>query len=119
MNFFVTLILSFILIFIALMVFRYIGLPIYRVEPINVKVLLESVLEGQATEADWDVFIGMTIRHNPDLDEIRLQCAMLAETEMSLRDERVHFSPAGRGELSAILTRINSDLLPDTEHHHD
>ena len=119
MNFFVTLILSFILIFIALMVFRYIGLPIYRVEPINVKVLLESVLEGQATEADWDVFIGMTIRHNPDLDEIRLQCAMLAETEMSLRDDRVHFTAAGRGELSAILTRITSELLPDTEHHHD
>ena len=119
MDFFVTLILSFILIFIALMVFRYIGLPIYRVEPINVKVLLESVLEGQATEADWDVFIGMTIRHNPDLDEIRLQCAMLAETEMSLRDDRVHFTPAGRGELSAILTRITSELLPDTEHHHD
>ncbi|MDA9296404.1 hypothetical protein N9P80_01160 [Porticoccaceae bacterium] len=119
MDFFVTLILSFILIFIALMVFRYIGLPIYRVEPINVKVLLESVLEGHATEADWDVFIGMTIRHNPDLDEIRLQCAMLAETEMSLRDDRVHFTAAGRGELSAILTRINSDLLPDTEHHHD
>ena len=119
MNFFVTLILSFILIFIALMVFRYIGLPIYRVEPINVKVLLESVLEGHATEADWDVFIGMTIRHNPELDEIRLQCAMLAETEMSLRDNRVHFTAAGRGELSAILIRINSDLLPDTEHHHD
>ena len=119
MDFFVTLIFSFILIFIALMVFRYIGLPIYRVEPINVKVLLESVLEGHATEADWDVFIGMTIRHNPDLDEIRLQCAMLAETEMSLRDDRVHFTPAGRGELSAILTRINSELLPDTEHHHD
>jgi len=119
MDFFVTLILSFILIFIALMVFRYIGLPIYRVEPINVKVLLESVLEGHATEADWDVFIGMTIRHNPDLDEIRLQCAMLAETEMSLRDDRVHFTPAGRGELSAILTRITSELLPDTEHHHD
>jgi len=44
---------------------------------------------------------------------------MLAETEMSLRDDRVHFTAAGRGELSAILTRINSDLLPDTEHHHD
>ena len=119
MNFFITLILSFALIFTALLVFRYIGLPVYRVEPINVKVLLESVLEGQATEADWDVFIGMTIRHNPDLDEIRLQCAMLAETEMSLRDELVHFSSAGRSELTAILTRINSDLLPDTEHHHD
>ena len=119
MNFIIILILSFALIMTALLVFRYIGLPIYRVEPVNVKVLLESVLEGQATEADWDVFIGMTIRHNPDLDEIRLQCAILAEREMSLRGGRVHFSSAGRGELSAILTRINNELLPSTEHHHD
>jgi hypothetical protein len=119
MNFIITLILSFALILTALLVFRYIGLPFYRVEPINVKVLLESVLAGQATEADWDVFIGMTIRHNPDLDEIRLQCAMLAENEMSLRDDLVHFSAPGRSELAAILTRINNELLPDTEHHHD
>ena len=119
MNFIITLILSFVLILTALLVFRYIGLPIYRVEPINVKILLESVLEGQATEADWDVFIGMSIRHNPELDEIRLHCAMLAEREMSLRDDRVHFSSAGRGELNAILTRINNELLPDKEYHHD
>ena len=119
MNFIITLILSFALILTALLVFRYIGLPIYRVEPINIKVLLESVLEGQATEADWDVFIGMTIRHNPDLDEIRLQCAILTEREMSLRDGRVHFTPAGCGELTAILAGINNELLPDREHHHD
>jgi len=119
MNFIITLILSFALIMTALLVFRYIGLPIYRVEPINVKVLLESVLEGQATEADWDVFIGMTIRHNPDLDEIRRQCAILAEQEMSLREGQVHFSSAGRGELNAILTRINNELLPSREQHHD
>lgn len=119
MNFIITLILSFVLILTALLVFRYIGLPIYRVEPVNVKVLLESVLEGQATEADWDVFIGMTIRHNPELDEIRLHCAMLAEREMSLRDGLVYFSSAGRGELNAILTRIKNELLPDKEHRHD
>jgi hypothetical protein len=38
---------------------------------------------------------------------------------MSLRDDLVHFSSAGRGELSAILTRINNELLPDKEYHND
>lgn len=119
MNFFITLLLTFALILIALLVFRYVGLPIYRVEAINVKVLLESVLEQQATEADWDVFIGMPIRHNPQLDEIREQCAMLAEHDMTVSRGRVCFSATGRAELAELLQRINTDLLPHREHHHD
>ena len=119
MEFLITLALSFALILIALLVFRYVGLPIYRIEAVNVKVLLESVLNQQATEADWDVFIGMPIRHNPQLDDIRAQCAMLAERDMHVRDGRVYFSSDGRAELTAMLTRINTELLPHTEHHHD
>ena len=119
MDLLITIALSFCLILLALLVFRFVGLPVYRVEAINIKTLLEAVLQETATVADWDVFMGMPIRQDPELDEIRLQCAMLAEHAMSLRDDRVHFSPAGRGELSAILTRINNELLPDTEHHHD
>jgi len=119
MEFLITLALSFTLILIALLVFRYVGLPIYRIEAVNVKVLLESVLNQQATEADWDVFIGMPIRHNLQLDDIRVQCAMLAERDMHVRDGRVHFSSDGRAELAAILKCINSELLPHTEHYHD
>ena len=118
-NFLITVGLSFCLILLALLVFRYLGMPVYRVEAIKIRVLLESVLREMATSADWDVFIGMTIRHNPDLDEIRLQCAILAEHEMSLREGRVHFSSTGCGELNTILTRINNELLPSTEQHHD
>jgi len=44
---------------------------------------------------------------------------MLAERDMHVRDGRVHFSSDGRAELAAILKRINSELLPHTEHYHD
>ena len=47
MNFIITVALTFIVVMLALLVFRYVGLPIYRVEAINVQRLLESVLAAQ------------------------------------------------------------------------
>ena len=111
MEFLITLALSFALILIALLVFRYVGLPIYRIEAVNVKVLLESVLNQQATEADWDVFIGMPIRHNLQLDDIRVQCAMLALTEMTVRRGLVIFSDTGRAQIEKQLKTLNRLIL--------
>jgi len=105
-NFLITVGLSFCLILLALLVFRYLGMPVYRVEAINIRVLLESVLREMATSADWDVFIGMRIHQDPELDKIRQQCAMLAETEMTERAGMVIFSEKGRAQLSEILARL-------------
>ena len=110
MDFLVTVLLSFGLILIALWVFRYLGVPVYRVEAINIKVLLESVLNETATTADWDVFIAMPITQDAELDEIRLQCAMLAEHAMIERNGLVLFSSAGREELQQLLRRLESKL---------
>lgn len=106
MEFLITLGLSFGLIVLALLVYRFVGMPIYRVEAVNIQVLLESVLDNTATTADWDVFIGMRIHQSPELDEIRQQCAMLAETEMTERNGMVIFSDKGRTQLTEILARL-------------
>ena len=119
MDFLITLGLTTALILLALLVFRYVGLPVYRVEAINIKRLLDSVLDETATEADWDVFIGMPIRHDPVLDDIRVQCAMLADTEMRLRQGRVVFSERGWAQLEEYLKIISRKYLQETEHHHD
>jgi hypothetical protein len=108
MDFMVTVALSFGLIVLALLVFRFVGMPIYRVEAVNIQVLLQSVLDNTATTADWDVFIGMRIHQSPELDDIRQQCAMLAETEMTERNGLVIFSDKGRvqlTEISAVLAQ--------------
>ena len=55
-NFLLTVFLSFIVILVALLVFRYISPPVYRVEAVNIKRLLESALNSDVTSADWDVF---------------------------------------------------------------
>ena len=119
MDFLITLALTTALILVALLVFRYVGLPVYRIEAINIKRLLESVLDETASEADWDVFIGMPIRHDPVLDDIRMQCAMLADTEMRLRQGRIVFSERGRAQLEEHLKTISRLCLQKTEHHHD
>lgn len=119
MDFIITLGLTFALILVALLVFRYVGLPVYRIEAINIKRLLESVLAETATEDDWDVFTGMPIHHNPELDDIRVQCAMLALTEMTVRRELVIFSDTGRAQIEDQLKILNRQISQKTEHHHD
>jgi hypothetical protein len=106
-DFLITVALSFGLIVLALLVFRYVGMPIYRVEAINIQILLESVLNNTATTADWDVFIGMRIHQSPELDKIRQQCAMLAESEMIERNGKLVFSERGLTQLREILTSLS------------
>jgi hypothetical protein len=119
MDFIITVGLTFALILVALLIFRYVGLPVYRIEAINIKRLLESVLDETATESDWDVFIGMPIHHDPKLDDIRIQCAMLALTEMSLRQGLVIFSDRGRVQIKEHLQILNRQILQQKEHNHD
>ncbi len=52
MTFLLTLALTFLLIFATLLFFMVKGLPVYRVEKVNVIHLLELVISGQATESD-------------------------------------------------------------------
>lgn len=113
MDFVVTVVLSFALILIALWVFRYLGVPVYRVEAINIKVLLESVLNETATTADWDVFIAMPITQDAELDDIRVQCAMLADSAMIERNGLVFFSATGRAQLTQLLNQVESKLTLD------
>ena len=108
MEFLITVALSFILIVITLLGFQYIGVPVYRVEVINIERLIEAVLAGNATVADWDIFTGMVIGHNPELDKIRIQCAMLEVSEMTAEHGLVRFSPAGRRELRQILNQLST-----------
>lgn len=108
MDFIITVALTFVVVMLALLVFRYVGLPIYRVEAINIQRLLESVLAETASTTDWDVFVGMPIRQSPELDKIRIQCAMLEVSEMTAEHGLVRFSPAGRRELQQILNQLST-----------
>ena len=114
-DFLVTVVLSFAVILVALWVFRYLGVPVYRVEAINIKVLLQSVLNESATTADWDVFIAMPITQDAELDDIRVQCAMLEESTMTERHGLVFFSATGREQLTQLLSQVERKLISDSK----
>jgi len=109
-NFLLTVVLSFCAIFIALLVFRFVAPPVYRVESINIKRLLESALNSGVTSTDWDVFIEIPIRHDPELDQIRRECAMLTVSEVSERQGIMVFSDAGRRKLMDFLAQVNRKI---------
>jgi hypothetical protein len=66
---------------LTLIAFVKIGTPVYRLERKNLEVLLRLVVEGEATDNDWEVFLGVPIRHNDQLEAIRLHCRDISERE--------------------------------------
>tara|TARA_R110001592_G_scaffold309760_1_gene584216 strand:- start:54428 stop:54760 length:333 start_codon:yes stop_codon:yes gene_type:complete len=81
MNFLLTLFFTFLIVLIVVICFVRIGTPVYRLETKNIIVLLTLVVEGKATENDWEVFLGVPIRHNEQLESIRLRCQGISEFE--------------------------------------
>lgn len=106
MTYVLTLISTLVVVLLVLLVFYKLGLPVYRLERINVIRLLELVIAKQATDDDWDIFIGLVIRHDPALDAIRQQCADIAEREMLGERRIVEFSARGYLELQEILHEL-------------
>ena len=108
-SFIVTVLLSFIVLVIALVLFRYVGVPVYQVQAVNVQAILKLAISGQATPSDWDVFISIPIRHDVELDKIRCECAMLA-AEITERQGRLVFSEASRKTLTNLLKQVELKL---------
>ena len=104
-SFLVTVLLSFIILVIALVLFRYVGVPVYQVQAVNVQAILKLAISGQATPSDWDVFISIPIRHDTELDKIRCECAMLAD-EITERQGKLVFSEPSRHRLANLLGQV-------------
>lgn len=104
-SFIITVLLSFIILVIALVLFRYVGVPVYQVQAVNVQAILKLAISGQATASDWDVFVSVPIRQDAELDKIRYECAMLA-SEITERQGVLVFSQASRQLLTNLLQQV-------------
>ncbi len=76
---FVTVILSVGILCLLAGIFFWVKTPYYRVDSSRMLKVVEMVLTGQATDNDWHMTFGMTIRHSPELEEIRQQCMVIEE----------------------------------------
>lgn len=108
-RFIVTVILTFVVLVIALVLFRYVGVPVYQVSAVNVQAILELAISGQATQSDWDVFIGIPIRQDTELDQIRYECAMLSD-DITERQGKLVFSQSSRQKLTELLQQVNAKI---------
>ena len=55
--------------------------PRYRVERAQAKTLLYDIVNGKATEEDWQVFINIPVYNDEELEAIRQRCLQLDESE--------------------------------------
>lgn len=108
-SFIVTVLLSFVIIVIVLVLFRYVGVPVYQVRSDNVQAILELAISGQATQSDWDVFIGIPIRQDIELDQIRYECAMLSD-DITERQGKLVFSQSSRQKLTELLEQVKAKI---------
>lgn len=81
--------------------------PYYRVDRQRMINVLEMVLTGQATDNNWHMTFGMTIRHSPTLERIRQQCVDI-EDDFYIGDQQPPylFSMQGREQLRDILEEL-------------
>jgi hypothetical protein len=104
-SFIATVLLSFAIIAIALVLFRFVGVPVYQVRAVNVQAFLNLAISGQSMPSDWEVFISIPIRHDAELDKIRCECAMLVD-EITERQGKLVFSQASRQTLTNLLKQV-------------
>ena len=110
MNFLLTLFLTFLFVLFAIIFFIKIAPPVYRLEKSNIVALLKLVVEGKATDNDWEVFLGVPIRHNDELEAVRMRCSEISEREYiggsgSLKSKHL-LTQKGIEEVEIILAEL-------------
>lgn len=78
----------------------------YRLDKTNLICLFEMILSGEASEADWNVFLEMPIRHDDYLEKLRARCIELEGEEIFPKELGVRLSERGRVEIGLILEEL-------------
>lgn len=92
--------------------------PTYRPSRPEVLELLQGVLQGTTSRQRWDLFVGLPLRHDPELELIRLRCVVLQEGDEHepAAGEGVDsylFDRAGRARLGKIVEDLQALIAKD------
>lgn len=113
MDYLITLLLTILIVAAVVFLLTRVRTPRYRLSRENVVTLLRMVLDGTATVHDWNVFVGIPIRHDPDLEAVRLRCQRIEAREMiggtgAGPGRRRLFTDQGLAELRALLAELEA-----------
>ncbi|MBR9883209.1 MAG: hypothetical protein GYB21_05960 [Oceanospirillales bacterium] len=98
---------------VLLVVFMRFGrLPTYRPSRDDVRKLLAGVLERTTSVEAWELFLGLPISHDPELEAIRRRCLAIHE---GLDGERAAgtgldgylYDRAGRARIAEVLEQLD------------
>lgn len=102
---------TFIFVVVAVVVLAMVKTPYYQLDGKRVKLLLELVLSGQATDNDWAVFTSVPLRHDELLESIRLECLQIEEHYYSETLNKPYlFTDEGLEQLRHQLNRLHLAL---------
>lgn len=92
--------------------------PTYRPERESVRELLVSVVEKRAQSGAWELFLGLPIVHDPELEKIRRRCLAVHEGDDEHPPARAGlgdaiYDRAGRERLAQVLTELEH-LIAET-----
>lgn len=85
--------------------------PTYRPSRAEVLALLQGILQGATTREQWDLFVGLPIHHDPELEAIRRRCLVLQEGDDDEPPageglDGYLFDRAGRARLTLIIGEL-------------
>jgi hypothetical protein len=102
-----TLLLSVLILFFLFLVLAKIKTPYYRIDLQQMIHVIEMVLTGQATDNNWQMTFGMTIRHAPELEIVRQRCLVIEEAHfMGNHTLPYLFSEQGLSQLRDVLAEL-------------
>lgn len=81
--------------------------PVYRPTRESIQSLMTQVLEGEASDQQWQFFLDMPIRHDPELEKLRLECAQMQEQfGLRPRNDKARLTEAGQIRLRHKLNQL-------------
>ncbi len=112
-----TIFLTLVIVALLFALFVWVKRPYYRVDRQQMIKVLEMALTGQATENNWQMVFGMTIRHSDELEDIRQQACAIEESYALHSSSRVAksgylFSAKGLAELEELLQILKNKMEP-------
>ncbi|MCK7598520.1 hypothetical protein M0G74_14660 [Microbulbifer sp. CAU 1566] len=79
--------------------------PRFRMERAEFQQGLEDVIAGQADDNEWRVLTGYPVRHDPPLEQLRLECLQIEEAEYTGKMPYL-FSETGLQRLRDVRERL-------------
>lgn len=111
MEFLLTFLISLLLVGGLVVALSYGRAPTWRPDRRKVLALMQQLQQGQARREEWELFIGIAVLHDPELETIRRRCVALHEGDEQHPPAREGLEPyLYDREARARLAEIMRDL---------